>query len=69
MQGCLAGVNASVVGILLAAFLRPVWSSAVRSPFDLVVALAALALLVRYKLPPWVVVVSVALLSALAQRL
>jgi chromate transporter len=69
MQSCLAGVNASVVGILLAAFLRPVWSSAVHSPFDLVVALAALALLVRYKLPPWVVVVSVAALSALAQRL
>jgi chromate transporter len=69
MQNCLAGVNASVVGILLAAFLRPVWSSAVHSPFDLVVALAALALLVRYKLPPWVVVVSVAALSALAQRL
>jgi hypothetical protein len=30
------------------------------------VALAALALLVRYKLPPWAVVVSVAALSALA---
>ncbi len=69
MQSCLAGVNAAVVGILLAAFLRPVWSSAVHSPFDLVLALAALALLVRYKLPPWVVVVSVAALCALAQRL
>jgi len=69
MQSCLAGVNAAVVGVLLAAFLRPVWSSAVHSPFDLVVALAALALLVRYKLPPWVVVVSVAALSALAQTL
>jgi chromate transporter len=66
MQSCLAGVNAAVVGILVAAFLRPVWSSAVHSPFDLVVALAALALLVRYKLPPWAVVVSVAALSALA---
>jgi chromate transporter len=69
MQSCLAGVNAAVVGILLAAFLRPVWSSAVHSPFDLVVALAALALLVRYKVPPWVVVASVALISALAQML
>jgi chromate transporter len=69
MQHCLAGVNAAVVGILLAAFLRPVWSSAVHSPFDLAVALAALALLVRYKLPPWLVVVAVASLSALAQML
>ena len=69
MQSCLAGVNASVVGILLAAFLRPVWSSAVHSLFDLVLALAALVLLVRYKLPPWVVVVSAALISALARTL
>jgi chromate transporter len=66
LQSCLIGVNAAVVGVLGAAFVRPVWSSAVRSPLDLVVALAALALLVRYKLPPWVVVVSVASLSALA---
>jgi chromate transporter len=69
MQSCLAGVNAAVVGVLLAAFIRPVWSSAVHSPFDLAVALAALGLLVRYKLPPWLVVVCVALLSALAQIL
>ncbi|MGC2211497.1 MAG: chromate efflux transporter [Candidatus Korobacteraceae bacterium] len=69
MQSCLAGVNAAVVGILLAAFIRPVCSSAVHSLFDLVVALAALLLLVRYKLPPWQIVVSVALLSALVQML
>ncbi len=69
MQSCLAGVNAAVVGILLAAFIRPVCSSAVHSLFDLVVALAALVLLVRYKLPPWQIVVSVALLSALVQIL
>jgi len=69
MQSCLAGVNAAVVGILLAAFIRPVCSSAVHSPFDLVVALAALVLLVRYKLPPWQIVVSVALLSALVRTL
>jgi chromate transporter len=69
MQSCLAGVNAAVVGILLAALVRPVCSSAVHSLFDLLVALAALLLLVRYKLPPWQIVVSVALLSALVQML
>jgi chromate transporter len=69
MQNCLAGVNAAVVGILLAAFLRPVCSSALHSLFDLLVALAAFVLLVRYKLPPWQIVVSVALLSALVQML
>jgi chromate transporter len=65
IQSCLGGVNAAVVGVLVAALVRPVWSSAVHSPLDLVMALAALAMLVRYKLPPWVVVVSMAVLSAL----
>jgi chromate transporter len=66
MQGLLWGVNAAVVGVLMAAFLRPVCSSALHSPFDGVVAIAALVLLVRYKLPPWILVVSVASLSAVA---
>jgi len=69
MQRCLAGVNATVVGILVVAFIRPVWSGAIHSPFDLVVALASLVLLVRYKLPPWLVVVSAVLLSVLGLAL
>ena len=36
VQRCLRGVNAAVVGVLVAAFIRPVWSSAVHSRFDLV---------------------------------
>ncbi len=36
-----AGVNASVVGILLAALYQPVWTSCVHEPFDFAVVLAA----------------------------
>lgn len=64
IQSALRGVNAAVVGILIAAFIHPVWSSAVRSLFDFAVAVAAFVLLVRWKLPPWLIVVLVASVSA-----
>ena len=51
------GVNAAVVGLLLAALYDPVWTSGVLSARDFVLALAAFALLVSWKLPPWLVVV------------
>ena len=51
------GVNAAVVGLLLAALYDPVWTGGVRSAGDFVLALAAFALLVSWKLPPWLVVV------------
>ena len=51
------GVNAAVVGLLLAALYDPVWTSGVRSAGDFILALAAFALLVSWKLPPWLVVI------------
>ena len=51
------GVNAAVVGLLLAALYDPVWTGGVRSARDFVLALAAFALLVSWKLPPWLVVI------------
>ena len=51
------GVNAAVVGLLLAALYDPVWTSGVRSAGDFVLALAAFALLASWKLPPWLVMV------------
>jgi chromate transporter len=66
IQACLRGVNAAVVGLLIAAFIHPVWSSAVHSLFDLAVVLTAFALLVRWKLPPWILVVAVVSVSTIA---
>ena len=56
-QAALAGVNAAVVGLLLAALYQPVWASAIHRPQDFGLALVAIVALVFWKLPPWLVVV------------
>ncbi len=55
-QAALAGVNAAVVGLLLAALYQPVWTSAIHRPQDFCLALVALVALMFWKLPPWLVV-------------
>jgi chromate transporter len=55
-QGALRGINAAVVGLLLAALYNPVWTSAIGGPRDVAFALAAFALLALWQVPPWVVV-------------
>ncbi|AZB42134.1 chromate efflux transporter [Bacillus sp. FJAT-42376] len=57
VQAGLMGVNAAVVGILLAALYHPVFTSAIHSAGAFALALSAFALLVYWKLPPWLVVV------------
>ncbi len=52
----LAGTNAVVVGILVAAFWDPIWTGAVRGPIDVAVAGIGLALLLTRRVPPIVVV-------------
>jgi len=63
-RSILKGANAGVVGVLLAALYRPVWTSAIHSPKEFLLALAALGLLVLLKWPPWLVVASSALAGA-----
>jgi len=56
IRSVMSGVNATVVGILLAALYDPIFTSAVRGPADFALALAAFGLLVFWKVPPlWVV--------------
>lgn len=55
-QAALCGVNAAVVGLLLAALYQPVWISAIHEPKDFALALIAFVALVFWKLPPWLVV-------------
>ncbi len=57
MQAALSGVNAGVVGLLLAALYQPVWSSTIHEAKDFGLALIALLALMFWKLPPWLVVV------------
>jgi len=56
-QAALSGINAAVVGLLLAALYQPVWTSAIHAPQDFGLALIALVALMFWKLPPWLVVV------------
>ena len=58
MQATLGGVNAAVVGLLLAALYDPVWTSAIFGPGDFALALIALVALMVWKLPPWLVVLA-----------
>lgn len=63
-QAALKGVNAAVVGLLLAALYDPVWVSAIEKPSDFALAIAALGLLTLWHVPPWVVVLGTGLAGA-----
>jgi len=57
-QAALGGINASVVGLLLAALYQPVWTSAILSAQDFALGVLALVALMFWKLPPWLVVIA-----------
>jgi chromate transporter len=58
MRAALAGINAAVVGVLLAALYDPVWVQAIGAPRDFALALLAFVALVFWRLPPWLVVLA-----------
>lgn len=55
-QAGLTGANAAVVGLLLAAFITPVWSHGIQRWPDIILAGAAFFALYRLKAPAWLVV-------------
>jgi chromate transporter len=67
-QAALRGINAAVVGLLLAALYRPVWTSAIMAPVDFALAIAAFLVLAFWKWPPWLVVVLAAVAGGLLGR-
>jgi chromate transporter len=62
MQAAMQGINAAVVGLLGMALYNPVWTSAVATPVDFVIAVVGFVLLVTWRAPPLAVVA----LSAIA---
>ena len=56
IQSVLRGVNAAVVGVLLAALYNPVWSAGITGPYDFALGAAAFLLLFMWQTPPWLVV-------------
>jgi chromate transporter len=61
-QAALSGVNAAVVGLLVAALYRPVWITGITSAADFGLACADFLFLFMWQAPPWLVVI----LSAVA---
>ncbi|GAB3793360.1 chromate transporter [Virgibacillus kimchii] len=61
VKGALLGINASVVGILISALYHPIWTTSILAPIDFALAAILFSMLVYWKLPPWVIVLSGAL--------
>jgi chromate transporter len=56
VRAAMRGVNAAVVGVLLAALFTPIWTGTVHAPVDFGFVLVAFLLLALWALPPWCVV-------------
>ncbi|MCC6736456.1 MAG: chromate efflux transporter [Bauldia sp.] len=63
LRRALSGVNAAVVGLLLAALWDPVIVSAIGNWLDAILALVALAALMVLRAPPWLAVAASALVG------
>lgn len=68
-RAALKGVNASVVGILFAAFYNPIFTSSILSSVDFVIAVFGFMLLEVWKLASWKVVCVVGILGWLSTYL
>lgn len=65
MKFAMKGINATVVGLLLAAFYNPVWTSAILTTKDFAIAIGAFLLLMFWKAPSWLVVILTAAAAGL----
>ena len=63
-QSALRGINAAVVGLLLAALYNPVWTSGITSARDFAVGIAAFLALSMWNVTPWLVVMLCAIATA-----
>ncbi|HMN38084.1 MAG TPA: chromate efflux transporter [Hyphomicrobium sp.] len=60
-RSALRGVNAAVVGLLLAALYHPVWTAGITGASDFAIAISAFLALFMWRAPPWLVVMACAL--------
>ena len=67
-RAALAGVNAAVVGLLLAALYDPLFTGSIRGAADFAWVLGAFALLFLLRWPPWLVVALAAVAAEAAAR-
>ncbi len=69
VRRALAGINAAVVGILLAALVSPVATGSIVTPIDAVLAAVGIVLLMAVRAPPILVVVVTAIGAEVVSRL
>ena len=65
MRRALLGINAAVVGILLAALFEPIWQEGIQSNAEFSLGLIAFLMLVSWKQPAWRVVIFCGVMSGL----
>lgn len=65
LRAALAGINAAVVGLLLAALYDPIWTSSIHGPRDAALALLAFVALQSFRTPVWLLVPAYTLLGLL----
>jgi chromate transporter len=68
IQAALRGINAAVVGLLLAVLYQTAWTSAILNATDFAIGLAAFCLLAIWSVPPWLVVLLTATAGAAIVR-
>jgi chromate transporter len=68
LRGAVAGANAAVVGILLAALVSPLGAENLRTAVDVGTVAVGIALLAIPRFPPWALVLLLALAGAWLPR-
>ncbi|MER2119804.1 MAG: chromate transporter [Solibacillus sp.] len=58
ITGAIMGMNAAVIGILIAALYSPIWTSSILEANDFALAVVLFSMLAYWKMPPWIVVVT-----------
>ncbi|KPN96901.1 chromate efflux transporter [Lysinibacillus sp. ZYM-1] len=56
LKGAMAGANAAVVGILVAAFIHPIVTQTIQNGLDIILVAVFLWCLIRWKIPPYLLV-------------
>ena len=62
-SAALVGINAAVVGLLLAAFYSPVWVTGIHTVLDFAIALAGFGALLSKRVPTWSVVLGTVIVA------
>lgn len=58
IKGVRTGVNAAVVGILISTLYSPIWMNSILTLIGFVLAFILFSMLVYWKLPPWIIVLT-----------